>query len=60
MSKIVTGGDRGELGCFVCIFTERFDNARLGTTVGCACVLFSVGYSCAAILFCLLLLWQLL
>lgn len=53
MSTVVIDGDGGELAalccifytldCFMCIFTQRLDDARLGNTVGCACVLLSMG-----------------
>lgn len=54
MSRVVIDRDGGEpavlscvfctLDCFMCIFTQRLDGSRHGNTVGCACVLFSMGY----------------
>lgn len=33
----------------LCVFSlKRLDNARLGDTVGCACVLFTMGCCCTA------------
>ena len=53
MSRVVIDEDGGELAvlccifytldCFMCIFTQRLDDAGLGNTVGCVCVLFSMG-----------------